>query len=390
MTSNFVIACNSHILIYNQITTPKTKPNDLTQHVTILTNKQSNCVFHDEPSPLPLMAATTSNGSHKRRTKTQRSNSEMAAITNTTLPSSTQKWLSRLGVTAILVSFFFLFGISSNTLFASWKTELSPFVYSVEIVNEFPHDPRAFTQGLVYWGNDTLYESTGLYGQSTVRRVALQTGKVETQHKMDRSIFAEGLTLLGERHVSAQYASELASSSLNHFIYSLAKKSTSEARRKVTPFTHHMKDGWGLATDGKILFGSDGSSTLYQMDPHTMEVIKKQTVKYEGHEVRYLNELEFINGEVWANIFTTDCIVRLSPSGNVVGWVFLHNLRESLVHAGEKSFDVLNGIAWDSDMQRVFVTGKLWPKLFEIKLHRMKDHSHVNIQKLCILNEELF
>ncbi|XP_074282230.1 glutaminyl-peptide cyclotransferase-like isoform X2 [Silene latifolia] len=364
MTSNFVITCNSQFTIYNKIT-PKLKPNEFTQHVK--TYKQHR-VFHDEQQSLPLMAAATSNGSHKRRTKTQRSNpvtnSEMAAIT--TLPSSTYKWLTRLSVTAILLSFFFLFGISSNTLFASRKTQLNPLVYSVEIVNEFPHDPRAFTQGLVYWGNDTLYESTGLYGQ------------VETQHKMDRSIFGEGLTLLGERLYQVTWLRKTG------FIYER------ENFNNLTTFSHHMEDGWGLATDGKTLFGSDGSSTLYQMDPHTMKVIQKQTVKYEGHEVRYLNELEFINGEIWANIFTTDCIVRLSPSGNVVGWVFLHNLRESLIQAGAKNLEVLNGIAWDSDNQRIFVTGKLWPKLFEIKLHRMKDHSHVNIQKLCMRDVDLF
>ncbi|XP_074291552.1 glutaminyl-peptide cyclotransferase [Silene latifolia] len=315
-------------------------------------------------------------GSHKRRNnKTQLFNS--VPNSDMTSVSSPYKWWARVGVTALLFSFILLFGISSNTWFAprnSLNNSQLPPVYTVEIVNEFPHDHDAFTQGLLYWGNDTLYESTGLYGQSTVRKVALQTGKVETQYKMDQSIFGEGLTLLEERLYQVTWLQKTG------FIYER------DNFNNVTTFTHHMKDGWGLTTDGKTLFGSDGSSILYQMDPKTMEVIQKQKVMYEGGEVRYLNELEFINGEVWANIFGADCIVRLSPGGTVVGWVLLPNLRETLIQEGEMVFDVLNGIAWDSDKQRIFVTGKLWPKLYEIKLHPMKEHSQVNIQQLCMPN----
>jgi len=294
---------------------------------------------------------------------------------------SPYKWLTRLAIATSLLALLFLLGISSNTLFA-YPNNLSdsrfPMVYSVEIVNVFPHDPMAFTQGLLYFGNDTLYESTGLYGQSTVREVALQTGKVEAEHKMDKSYFGEGLTLLGERLYQVTWLQKTG------FIYER------DNFNNLTTFTHHMKDGWGLATDGKILFGSDGSSTLYQMDPQNMKVIQKHTVMYEGVEIRNLNELEFINGEVWANIWTADCIVRLSPTGSVVGWVLLQNLREYLIQAGARNFEALNGIAWDSEKQRIFVTGKLWPKLFEIKLHRMKDHSDVNIQQLCIRNRQLY
>jgi glutamine cyclotransferase len=116
-----------------------------------------------------------------------------------------------------------------------------------------------------------------------------------------------------------------------------------------------MKDGWGLATDGKVLFGSDGSSTLYQIDPQTFKAVSKQVVFYKGHQVHNLNELEYINGEVWANVFTTDCIAKISPNdGVVVGWILLPNLREELIKAGYTGIDVLNGIAWDAEQERIF------------------------------------
>ncbi|KAH9617151.1 hypothetical protein KSS87_005748 [Heliosperma pusillum] len=297
-------------------------------------------------------------GSHKRRNnKTHRFNS--LPNSDMTTVSSRYKWWARVAVTALLLSFILLFGISSNTWFAphnSLNNSQLPPVYTVKIVNEFPHDHDAFTQGLLYWGNDTLYESTGIYGQSTVRKVALQTGKVETQYKMDQTIFGEGLTLLDERLYQVTWLRKTG------FIYDRNNFNN------VTAFTHHMNDGWGLTTDGKTLFGSDGSSILYQMDPKTMEGCCHNFIKFTCFLIQ------------------TDCIVRLSPGGTVVGWILLPNLREALIQEGETNFDVLNGIAWDSDKQRIFVTGKLWPKLYEIKLHPMKGHSRVNIQQLCMPN----
>ncbi|KAK9665421.1 hypothetical protein RND81_14G111700 [Saponaria officinalis] len=324
---------------------------------------------------------TVNVGLNKRRNKksrTQRFNSvHNSVMTFVSSSSSSYKWRAKVGVFALVFCVVVLLGVSLNTWYASRNglgdDELAP-IYTVEIVNEFPHDQYAFTQGLLYWGNDTLYESTGLYGQSTVRKVDLQTGKVEIQRKMDESIFGEGLTLLDDKLYQVTWMENTG------FIYER------DNFDNVTTFTHHMKDGWGLTTDGKSLFGTDGSSTLYQMDPKTMKVIQKQKVRYEGQEVQSLNELEYINGEVWANIFVTDCIVRLSPRGKVVGWILLPNLSEQLVQEGSTYFDVLNGIAWDSDKKRIFVTGKLWPKLFEIKLRRVKDRSQFNIRQLCIPN----
>ncbi|GMN44538.1 hypothetical protein TIFTF001_013728 [Ficus carica] len=151
-------------------------------------------------------------------------------------------------------------------------------------------------------------------------------------------------------------------------------------------FAHQMKDGWGLATDGKVMFGSDGTSTLYKIDPQTMKVIDKQIVKFNGKEVHNLNELEFINGEVWANVWETDCIARIShDDGGVLGWILLPSLREGLIRKGYHNIDVLNGIAWDNDKNRIFVTGKLWPRLYEIKLHPFqKQPSRGSIERLCL------
>nr|GEW13270.1 glutaminyl-peptide cyclotransferase [Tanacetum cinerariifolium] len=245
-------------------------------------------------------------------------------------------------------------------------------VYSIQVVNDFPHDPSAFTQGLLYGGSNTLFESTGLNGQSSVRKVNLQTAKIEALHKMDDSEFGEGLTLLGDRLYQLTWQHKTG------FIYDKHNFS------KFETFTHHMHDGWGFATDGKVLFGSDGSSSLYQIDPQTMKVIAEKIIKYNDLEVHNLNELEYINNEIWANIWMSDCIVRISPTdGNVTGWVLLPKLRKGLIDAGY-NIDVLNGIAWDADNKRIFVTGKLWPKLYEVTLHPQRKPLRSSIEKMCL------
>ncbi|XP_028773169.1 glutaminyl-peptide cyclotransferase-like [Neltuma alba] len=261
-----------------------------------------------------------------------------------------------------------------TTWFSNFKYGESYSYGMVSVVNEFTHDPEAFTQGLVYGGNDTLFESTGLYGKSSVRKVALHTGKVETLLKINDSIFGEGLTLFGERLFQVAWLQKTG------FIYDCNDLS------KVGEFMHQMNDGWGLATDGKVLFGSDGTSTLYQMDPHTFKILSKHVVYYKGHEVKYLNELEFVNGEVWANVLGVDCIVRISPKdGRVIGWVLLQNLRDQAVAPGNQKQKVLNGIAWDGEKKRIFVTGKLWSKLYEIKVVPIKKPIEEGfIEQLCL------
>ncbi|KAK7380369.1 hypothetical protein VNO78_32879 [Psophocarpus tetragonolobus] len=274
-------------------------------------------------------------------------------------------------LSATLLAFvIFLLLAPSNT----WRAFQRGVSYdTVTVINEFPHDPQAFTQGLVYDTNDTFFESTGLYGKSSVRRVALRTGKVEDVQNMDTSLFGEGLTLLNNRLFQLTWLQKVG------FIYNPKNLS------KIATFNHDMKDGWGLATDGKVLFGSDGSSTLYQIDPQTFKAVSKQVVYYRSREVHNLNELEYINGEVWANVFMTDCIVRISPSdGIVLGWILLPKLRKELMQAGN-NVDVLNGIAWDGEQKRIFVTGKLWPKLYEIKVSPInKPIEEGMIQQLCL------
>nr|AFK34457.1 unknown [Lotus japonicus] len=271
----------------------------------------------------------------------------------------------------LVASVVVLLLVSSN----SWFVFVHGVSYeTITVVNEFPHDPEAFTQGLLYTGNDTLFESTGLYGQSSVRKVALRSGKVEELHKMDDSLFGEGLTLINNRLLQVTWLQKTG------FIYDHKNLS------QLGTFHHDMKDGWGLASDGKVLFGSDGSSTLYQLNPQTFKAVSKHVVYYNGHQVYNLNELEYIHGEVWANVYGADCIVRISPKdGAVLGWILLQSLRKEQIEAGYMGLDVLNGIAWNHEQERIFVTGKLWPKLYEIKVLPIKTPIEEGIiEQLCL------
>ncbi|XP_061337799.1 glutaminyl-peptide cyclotransferase [Gastrolobium bilobum] len=309
----------------------------------------------------------------KKRPREMQENPSMAAAPPPRRKPRALTAVSILLSASLVVSVIALLIISSNKLRA-FQRGVS--YEMVTVVNEFPHDPEAFTQGLLYAGNDTLFESTGIYGKSSVRKVALRTGKVEDLQKMDDSLFGEGLTLLNNRLLQVTWLQKTG------FIYDQKNLS------KLGTFNHEMNDGWGLATDGKVLFGSDGSSTLYQLDPQTFKAVSKQVVYYKGHQVHNLNELEYINGEVWANVYLTDCIVRISPNdGGVLGWILLQNLRKELIEAGNNAIDVLNGIAWDSERERerIFVTGKLWPKLYEIKVSPIKKPIEEGVvEQLCL------
>ncbi|XP_078161470.1 glutaminyl cyclase isoform X1 [Carex rostrata] len=261
-------------------------------------------------------------------------------------------------------------------LYSTWRafntSSQHHLFYTFDVVNEYPHDPNAFTQGLLYAGNDTLIESTGLYKRSSLREVHLQSGKVQAQFQMDGSLFGEGLTLLGERLYQVLW---LKNEGVVYDRYNFTKNEK---------FTHEMRDGWGLATDGEILYGSDGSSSLYHLDPLTFQALKRVTVQYHDREIINLNELEYINGEIWANIWMTDCIARISQKdGRVVGWILLHELREGLLKSGYQGFECLNGIAWDKEKNRLFVTGKLWPKLYEIKLRPIRGPLNAAVEDLC-------
>jgi glutamine cyclotransferase len=226
-------------------------------------------------------------------------------------------------------------------------------VYGFKIKNAFPHDSSAFTQGLVY-RDGVLYESTGLQGRSTLRRVELATGRVLEQTSLLPMFFGEGIAVFGERIYQLTWTTGVG------FVYD--RKSLSVLRE----FRYGI-EGWGMTHDGKSLIVSDGSDKLYFWDPETLLETRQITVRDGGETVPNLNELEFIEGEIYANVWQQDRIARISPrTGKVLSWIDLRGLLQPADRSGRE--DVLNGIAYDAASKRLFVTGKLWPKLFEIEL----------------------
>jgi glutamine cyclotransferase len=231
--------------------------------------------------------------------------------------------------------------------------------YSYEIVNIFPHDPAAWTQGLVY-ADGFLYEGTGLSetsfppGRSSLRKVELQTGKVVQEHRLSPELFGEGIALYQGLIFQLTWLNKIG------FVY--ARESFEEQRGLVYP-----TEGWGLTHDGDRLIMSDGTPTLFFRDPDTFEETGRLAVHHTDHiPLPRINELEFVKGEILANIWQTDLIARISPeTGEVVGWI---DLRGLLTAQEAARVDVLNGIAYDAARDRLFVTGKLWPWLFEINL----------------------
>jgi glutaminyl-peptide cyclotransferase len=260
-----------------------------------------------------------------------------------------RRHIIRLGIgVALLVSVLTAALHSAATQLTSQATP----VYSYQVVHTYPHDPTAFTQGLIYLDGD-LYESTGLNGRSSIRRVKLETGKVLQQQAVSSDYFAEGLVNWGSDLLQLTWQTHVG------FVYD--RKSFSLKRKFSYP-----GEGWGLTKDPGRIILSDGSATLRFLDPQTLMQTGSLNVTDRGRPVLELNELEYISGEIWANVWQTDRIARISPfTGNVAGWIDL----KGLLTADERSSaDVLNGIAYDSGMNRIFVTGKLWPKLFEIKV----------------------
>ena len=227
-------------------------------------------------------------------------------------------------------------------------------VYGYRILNEYPHDSAAFTQGLIYIGDDILLEGTGQRGASSLRRVVLPTGEVVQQHDLAQEFFGEGIALWQDKIIQLTWQSQTG------FVYDAT--SFAELARFRYP-----TEGWGITHDGTKLIMSDGSDTLYFWNPETLAETGRVAVFDDNGPVVRLNELEYINGEVWANIWQTDRIARIDPAtGAVVGWVDLTGLLSAADR--QQRVDVLNGIAWDEKNGRLFVTGKWWPKLFEIEL----------------------
>jgi uncharacterized repeat protein (TIGR01451 family) len=225
--------------------------------------------------------------------------------------------------------------------------------YTYTIVSAYPHDPDAFTQGLVY-EDGVLYEGTGLRGRSTLRRVVLETGEVLQSYDLPSEYFGEGITIYGDRIIQLTWQSRVG------FVYD---KASFELLQEFT----YPTEGWGMTYDGERLIMSDGTSTLYFWDPETLEEVGQVDVYDESGPVVKLNELEYIQGEVYANIWLTDSIAKIDPqTGRVTGWIDLTGLLDP--GSVTQPVNVLNGIAYDPQNDRLFVTGKLWPALFEIDL----------------------
>jgi glutamine cyclotransferase len=227
--------------------------------------------------------------------------------------------------------------------------------YTYAIVNTYPHDPEAFTQGLVF-DDGTLYEGTGLWGESTLRRVDLETGSVLQRVALASQYFGEGVTILDDRIIQLTWRSNIG------FVYDRGSFDLLDTFAYPT-------EGWGITHDGTHLIMSDGTSTLYFLDPETFEETRRVTVADYNGPVTRLNELEYIRGEVYANVWRTDQIARIDPgTGRVLGWIDLGGLLDPADITSP--VDVLNGIAYDVETGRIFVTGKWWPRLFEIEVTR--------------------
>lgn len=225
--------------------------------------------------------------------------------------------------------------------------------FGFEVIQSWPHDTGAFTQGLVYH-EGTLYESTGLQGESSLRQVALETGEVLRRHDLADRFFGEGLALFGGRLHQLTWRSQVG------FIYDAA------TFLPVGEF-HYTGEGWGLTDDGTSFILSDGTSTLRFLAPVTFAVRRTVTVTDDGEELWRLNELQYVNGEVLANVWMRDVIARIDPAtGRVTGWINLTGLLRPKDRTGGEG--VLNGIAYDAANDRLFVTGKRWPRLFQIRL----------------------
>ena len=228
-------------------------------------------------------------------------------------------------------------------------------VYTYDIVNTFAHNRTAFTEGLFYL-NGFLYESTGLNGQSSLRRVNLTTGDVLQRAEVPSKYFGEGLAALDGKLYQLTWQTHIG------FVYDL---NTFEL---LTNF-NFSGEGWGMTTDGHSLIRSDGTSTIHFVDPATFADTRTITVTANGQPVRYVNELEWVKGIIYANVWKSNYVIEIDPAdGNIIGIVDFSGLLDPTDY--DEHTDVFNGIAYDPATDRLFVTGKCWPKLFEVKLKR--------------------
>ena len=250
------------------------------------------------------------------------------------------------GLIAISAVLFVLFCLDSKNPYTSRTS-------TYKIINIFPHDREAFTQGLAF-EDGVLYEGTGREGRSELRKIELETGSVLQTRKLPDEFFGEGITVYGDNIIQLTFLSKIG------FVY---KKDTFELLREF----NYPTAGWGITNDGKHLIMSDGTLKLYFLDIETFEQVRQIEVYDRGVSVWGLNELEYVKGQIYANVWPTERIARIAPeTGRVLGWIDMKGLLTRQDYS--RPVDVFNGIAYDKKNDRLFVTGKFWPKLFEIKL----------------------
>ena len=255
-------------------------------------------------------------------------------------------------VIGLLVLTGALFINHSSNLEPSANSNVIP-VYTYKVVNTYPHDRSAFTEGLVF-KDGVLYEGTGLQGYSSLRRVKLETGEILQIRELPPQFFGEGVTIYGNKIIQLTWQSHTG------FVYD-------KYSFKLLQEFNYPVEGWGITHDGEHLIMSDGTETLHFLDPETFEEVSQIEVSANDIPVTRINELEYIQGEIYANIWQTERIARIDPlTGQVIGWIDLKGILSPEDHS--EKVDVLNGIAYDAKNDRLFVTGKFWPKLFEIKL----------------------
>lgn len=254
---------------------------------------------------------------------------------------------NRRVVTALII----LLGLTAVYTYQTQETPLEP-EYTYRVINKYPHDPEAFTQGLVVY-EDVFYEGTGLYGESSLRIVEPTTGEITQSISLPGEYFGEGVTILDSLVYQVTWRQNIG------LIYTLDLES-------IGNFTI-SGEGWGLTTDGEYLILSDGTSIISFLDPETLTTSHTVTITYVEEEVDMINELEYINGMIYANIWQTDMIAVIDPeTGVVASWIDLTGLTDEL--DTQNGINVLNGIAYDTENNKLYVTGKLWPNLFEIEL----------------------
>jgi glutaminyl-peptide cyclotransferase len=256
-------------------------------------------------------------------------------------------------ILATLVFSMIIFGTGRTPGFAPWQAPAASLpLYSYVVVHTYPHDRDAFTQGLQFV-DGILYEGTGLNGRSSLRKVKVETGEVLQKRDLPQQYFGEGITVFNRELFQLTYQSGVG------FVYDAQSFAPKRSFK-------YAGEGWGLTNDGTSLIMSDGSDALRVLDPATFAERRRIRVTASGQPLKNLNELEWVKGEIFANVWQTDYVARIDPkSGRVNGYI---DLRGLLTRQEAAAVDVLNGLAYDAAGDRLFVTGKLWPKLFEIKV----------------------